>query len=279
VRPARSTHPESLPGLRRLIHAKLGIKMPAGKIPMLESRLRPRLAALGLDSLTDYQRHLATAANLGEEIGELTNLVTTNKTDFFRESTHFDYVVQRALPELGILPGGAAAYVRAWCAGCSSGEEPYTLAMILAEYGRGDDRFRFQILATDISTRVLDLARAGIYPADRVAAVPPALRARYVMRSLDRSRPLVRIVPALRSRISFHALNFMDESYDVSDTFDLVFFRNVAIYFDAPTQQAVVEKLCRHLRPGGFFFIGQSESLTGLDLPLQRVGPSIFRRA
>lgn len=268
---------DALADLRSLIRAELGIKMPPEKDVMLESRLARRLSSLGLPSLAAYRDHLLRSPDAGKELVELVNVVTTNKTDFFREVAHFEFAVRHALPELGIVPGAPGARVRAWCAGCSSGEEPYTLAMVLADHGRDDPRWDYRILGTDVSTRVLEVARAGIYEAERVAPVPPPLRRRYVMTSKSPSPALVRIAPSLRARVSFHRLNFMDAAYGVADVFDLIFFRNVAIYFDPPTQAAVVRKLCQSLRPGGYFFMGHAESLTGLDVPLRRIGPSIYR--
>ena len=270
---------DSMAGLREFIKNELGIKMPPTKVPMLCSRLQKRIRSLNLANIDEYQEYLFKAPGGRQELVEFVDAVTTNKTDFYREPSHFEHLVQHALAEIVALPDrDARAPLKVWCAGCSTGEEPYTIAMLLAEHGRAAGVTDFRILATDISTRVLAHARAGIYDIERIAPLPAELR-RYVMRSKKPSNRVVRVVPALRERVSFHRLNFMDEDYGVADQFDVVFFRNVAIYFDAPTQEAVVRKLCRNLRPGGYFFLGQSETLSGSRTqPLRHIGPSTYRR-
>jgi chemotaxis protein methyltransferase CheR len=274
--------PKAFERFCRYITHELGIKMSEGKLPLLQSRLQRRLHQLRLNSLEEYQAYLFDSAHGEEERVHFFNAITTNKTDFFREATHFDYLSQTALPQLD--PGGGAANssrawpFKLWCAGCSSGEEPYTLSMVLAEFGRRRPGFDFSLLATDISTRVLDAAKLGIYDEERIEPVPPPLRSKYLMRSKDSARAQVRIVPDLRRRISFCRLNFMDANYGVKDFFEVIFFRNVMIYFDKPTQEAVIHKLCRNLVPGGYLFVGHSESLAGLNLPVSAVGTAIYRK-
>lgn len=260
------------------ITSELGIKFSEAKLPMLESRLMGRLRQLGLESLEQYRRHLFESRAGADEQIHFIDLITTNKTDFFRESHHFDYLARTVLPEFGAGGGAKRRKFRAWSAGCSSGEEPYTLAMVLADYGRLTPSFDYSILATDISTRVLRQARDGIYVHSRIEPVPRELRERYVMSSRERSRGLVRMAPELRSRMTFLRMNFMDQRYEVGEAMDLVLFRNVMIYFDRPTQEAVVRRLCDKLRPGGHLFLGHSESLAGFDLPLEQVSGSTFRK-
>jgi chemotaxis protein methyltransferase CheR len=149
--------------------------------------------------------------------------------------------------------------------------------MVLAEYARVNAGFDFAVLGTDISRRMLEHAERGVYEVERVDPVPEALRARYLLRSRDPQRRQVRIAPDLRRRVTFHALNFMDRDYRVRDEFDVIFCRNVLIYFDKPTQEAVLQRLARHLRPDGFLFLGHSESLTGLDVPFRPAGVAVFR--
>jgi chemotaxis protein methyltransferase CheR len=274
--------PKAFERFCRYITGELGIKMSDAKLPLLQSRLQRRLHQLGMNSLEAYQAYLFDSDHGEEERVHFINAVTTNKTDFFREPAHFDYLTHTALPRLD--PGGAAAAAsrswpfKLWCAGCSSGEEPYTLTMVLSEFARQRPGFEFALLATDISTRVLALAQLGIYDADRVEPVPMALRSRYLLRSKDTARAQVRMVPELRRRISFRRLNFMDAHYAVKDMFEVIFFRNVMIYFDKPTQEQVIHKLCRNLVPGGFLFVGHSESLAGLSLPVTAVGSAIYRK-
>ena len=239
------------------------------------SRLQRRLVAVGVDSLAAYERYLATSPDAADELRELVSAVTTNTTSFFREAPQIDYLVQQLVPD--ILATERYATIKVWSAGCSSGEEPYSIAMALAELQRRMPGWDYAILATDVSPRILDAARTGVYEAEQTAAIPPPMQ-RYLMTSRDPRRPLVRVRPELRAKVAFHELNFMDAHYGVDDDFDVIYFRNVAIYFDPPTQDAVVRRLCHHLRPGGHLMIGHSESLVGRDVPVRHVAPSIYRK-
>ncbi len=261
------------------ITAELGIKMSAAKLPMLQSRLQRRLRELGVPTLEAYQEFLFNSPDGEAEQVHFIDAVTTNKTDFFREPQHFDYLTRTVLPALDrdSAPGRPWAF-KLWCAGCSSGEEPYTLAIALAEFGARRPGFDFSMLATDISSRVLEHAGRGIYESERVEPVAGVLRAKYFLRSKDPARGEVRVVPELRRKIAFHRLNFMHADYGVKDVFDVIFFRNVMIYFDKPTQQAVIRKLCRNLAPGGHLFVGHSESLAGLDIPVTCVTTAVYRK-
>lgn len=265
--------------LSGFIYDELGIKMSETKRSMLSGRLAKRLRALSLPSCSEYCDFLFSPEGAEQEMVHLVNAVTTNKTDFFREPAHFDYLVRQALPELrrcGLLgPGGK---LKLWSAGCSTGEEPYTLAMVLAEVQAQTPGFGFEILATDISTRVLEVARRAVYPLERVEPVPATLRSKYLLKNKDRNNPLVRIAPELRSRVSFGQLNFMAETFGLREPLDVIFCRNVIIYFDKPTQERLMSKFCRHLRSGGYLFLGHSESLHGYDVPLSQVAPTVYRK-
>lgn len=274
-RSKRSTS-RDLAELRALIHAELGIQMPADKVPMLTTRLQKRMRILGLTDPHAYQEHLVGLPSMAEELRELAGVVTTNKTDFFREPEHFRYLTERALADQGI-GSGRQTTAKVWCAGCSSGEEAYTLAMALSEHGQTVPGWDFGILATDISPKVLEQARTAVYGADRITPLPAEWQARYLRKARDPARAEYRVCPELRARVAFRELNFMSPSYDVQGPFDVIFFRNVAIYFDAPTQRAVVDKLRRRLKVGGHLFMGQSESLVSGAHGLERVGPSIYR--
>jgi chemotaxis protein methyltransferase CheR len=258
--------------IARFITSELGIKMPQSKVTMVQSRLLRRVRSLQLESVDQYAEYLFAPSH-SEEREHFINAITTNKTDFFRESEHFAYLASVVLPAWN---RGRARF-HAWSAGCSSGEEPYTLAMVLAEYSVTHPGFDFAILATDISTKVLNAACSGIYQESQVLPVPPDLRRKYLLRSRN-DNGLSRVAPALRTKVSFHQLNFMDDAYCVKEMFDVVFFRNVMIYFDRSTQERVINKICRNLAPGGYFFAGHSESLVGMDLPLKAVKASIYRR-
>jgi chemotaxis protein methyltransferase CheR len=266
----------------QFITHELGIKMPPDKLSMLQSRLQRRLRALKLESLEEYQEYLFHSPQAAGELVDFFDVVTTHKTDFFREPAHFDYLTRTALPVLD--PGAGLTGVfrpwhfKIWCAGCSSGEEPYTLAMVLSEFSLIRPGFDFSILATDISTRVLEHARQAIYDEARVEPVAMPLRKKYLLRSRDQEAPQVRVIPALRQKVSFRPLNFMDKEYPVSEMFEAIFFRNVMIYFPRETQEAVIGKLCRQLVPGGYLFVGHSESLTGLKIPVLPLGPAIYRK-
>jgi chemotaxis protein methyltransferase CheR len=256
-----------------------GIKMPPSKITMLEGRLRPRVRDTGANNLADYCRMLFEHDGLRAEATHLIDAVTTNKTDFFREPEHFRILIRDALPTL--LSGRHAsgqAQVKLWSAACSIGAEPYTLAMVLAGWREQRPGGRFSILATDLSTEVLATARRAIYPESMVAVVPPDFRHRFLLRSRDRNRRLVRVVPELRACVKFGRLNLMDAEYPVDQDVDIIFCRNVLIYFDKPTQRAVLLRLCQHLRPGGYLFLGHSESLAGMDLPVRLVANTVLRR-
>jgi chemotaxis protein methyltransferase CheR len=255
-----------------------GIKMPPSKMTMVEGRLRRRLRATGHATLRDYCSFLFDKGGLAAEAVHLIDAVTTNKTEFFREPEHFRLLVRLAIPELLAAADAPRRPLTIWSAACSIGAEPYTLAMVLADLARSSVGLRWSILATDLSTEALRAAADGIYPAAMVAPVPAEYRQRYVMRAKDRSRDQVRIVPELRAMVRFGRANLMDAQYPMPRDLDIVFCRNVLIYFDKPTQQAVLQRLVSHLRPGGFLFLGHSETLAGFHLPLDVVGPTMFRR-
>jgi len=255
----------------RFITDELGIKMPESKFTLVQNRLLRRVRDLGMESVDQYGEYFFASSN-EEEREHFINAITTNKTDFFREPQHFEYLRDV------VLPAVSNSRFKAWSAGCSSGEEPYTLAMVLSEYASGRPGFDFAILGTDISTKVLAHARGGIYEEAQILPVPPDLRRKYLLGSRNKNERLVRVTPELRRKISFHQLNFMDADYGIRDIFHVVFCRNVMIYFDRPTQEAVINKLCRNLAPGGYLFAGHSESLHGLDIPVRPVKASIYRK-
>jgi chemotaxis protein methyltransferase CheR len=263
--------------LRTLIYAQSGINLNADKKVMLELRIKRRLKSLELTSFSDYCEYLFGRQGQKDEMVHFLDVITTNKTDFFREPDHFDYLVQKALPEL-IARNGDERPMLVWSAGCSTGEEPYTLAMVMNEFGQTHPGFRFRVLATDISTTVLDKARMGVYSEEVVQPVPADMRRRYFMRSRDRNTSLLRIVPELRHMVEFRRLNLKDSDYEITEKVDVIFCRNVIIYFDRATQEQILQKLTHHLLPGGYAFVGHSEALHGMDLPLAPIGPALYRR-
>lgn len=266
--------------LSSFIYNELGIKMPETKVTMLTGRLSKRLRALGLPSFTEYCDFLFSPQGVEEEMVHLINAVTTNKTDFFREPGHFDFLTRQALPALQKHQRfDSRNPFKIWSAGCSTGEEPYTLAMVLSEYQQENQRdFRFEILATDISTRVLEVAHRAVYPFERIEPVAPALRKKYLLKGRDKKNPQVRIVSELRRTIRFGRLNFMNEDFGLPHLVDVIFCRNVIIYFDKATQEKLMIKFCRYLQPGGFLFLGHSESLHGYQTPLVQIAPTVYQK-
>ena len=267
--------PKGFARLARYITSELGIKMPESKMTMLQSRLARRVRELGLPSVEQYGEYLFSS-NHGDEREYFINAITTHKTDFFREPEHFAFLAQKALPDLTSARSGPRT-IHLWSAACSSGEEPYTLAMTVGEHVRVHPGWDFAILATDVSSKILGRARQGIYTGEQAAAIPTELRKRYLLKSREHAHRMVRVVPALREKISFHCLNLTANHYRVKDHFDYIFLRNVLIYFDKALQESVINRLCRHLNPGGYLFVGHSESLADLRIPVERVQISIYR--
>jgi chemotaxis protein methyltransferase CheR len=263
--------------LRTLIYDEAGIALGTGKKIMLEGRIRRRLKELAIPTYREYCHYLFSDRGQKEELVHLIDVVTTNKTDFFREPKHFEFLTDVMLPEY-IRGDAARRPLLVWSAGCSTGEEPYTLAIVLSEFALAHPGFSFRILATDISTTVLERAKLGIYSTEVVRPVPQALRAKYFMRAREPGSDRVRVVPELRRLIEFRRLNFLDSDYNISEKADAIFCRNVIIYFDRPTQQSILTKLTRRLTPAGYLFMGHAETLHELDLPLDQVGPALFRR-
>jgi len=167
----------------------------------------------------------------------------------------------------------------AWSVGCSTGEEPYSFAIVLSEFSENHPGFRFKILASDISTNVLKAAQRAIYKEEGIDCIPKYLKKKYFLRSKDKARGLVKVVPELQGMITFKRLNLMDEDLGIKEQLDIILFRNVLIYFDKHNQETVLNRLCSYLRPGGYLFVGHSETLTGLSVPcLQYEKPTIYRK-
>ena len=278
-----SPHPHLSTGdfkkLAGFIQERLGIKMPAVKKGMIESRLRKRLKLLNLKFYSHYCDYLFSPEGAEKELPYFIDEVTTNKTDFFREPKHFTCLVNTILPKWIAAQGpGMRKKLMAWSCACSQGDEPYTLAMVLSEYARQTPGVDFSILATDISNRVLETAKKGIYDVNEIEPVPMGLRKKYLLRSRDRSRELVRIVPELRKKVDFRRLNLMDKKFGIGPKMDIIFCRNVTIYFDNETTEQLLIKLCNQLVKGGFIFMGHSEFLDCKRLPLVAVAPTVYQK-
>ena len=276
-----SAHDESISTrdytrLCNLIYQEAGINLGVEKKVMLEARIKRRLKALEIDTYSRYCDFLFGHQGMKEELGPLIDVVTTNKTDFFREPGHFGFLTDKALPEWSAENAGRQFLI--WSAGCSTGEEPYTLAMVLSEYAAAHAGFRFRILATAICTTVLEKAERGVYSAEAIAPVPAAFKKKYLLRSRDAATGRVRVVPELRQLVEFRRVNFMDAQYGLGEKVDAIFCRNVIIYFDRATQERILGKLTQNLLPRGYLFVGHAEALHDMDLPLQPVGPALYRR-
>lgn len=263
--------------LARFVYEYCGILITEKKRTMLDGRLRRRMRALNIADVNAYCRYLfdETNDNVEAEITHFIDAITTNKTDFFRENSHFEYLRAQILPQLS---NGTHKQMRVWCAASSVGAEPYTLAMVLEEFCQRRSDIGYSITASDISTDVLGKAVNGRYPIGMIDPIPEDMRRKYVL--LPRNPPIqeFRIVPHLRSKIAFRQLNLMDARYPFDQMFDVIFCRNTLIYFDRDTQAGVLRRLCDNLRKGGYLVLGHSESISGIGLPLKTVANTIFRR-
>jgi len=257
------------------IYAEVGIKLPPTKKTMIEARLQKRLRYTGMPDHSTYVDYLFSKEGMEKELFNLIDVVTTNTTDFFREPKHFEILVANVLPHWYSLYANRT--LNLWSAGCSYGMEPYTLAMVMSDFAEKNGGFKFHILATDISTQALQGSVRAVYDMDRVRVVPQYMKKKYLLRSKDPKKKVVRIAPELRKQVEFRRLNFMDE-FHFQQPMDIIFCRNVVIYFDKPTQLQLFKKFCRSLRQGGHLFIGHSESLAGMDLPLSQIAPTVYRR-
>lgn len=256
-----------------LIYRESGIVLTPEKKSLISARLHKRLKALGLGSFAEYLHFLQTAPERDDEIIAMIDEITTNKTAFFREPHHFDYLVSHVLPSLATSDWSV---LNIWSAGCSTGEEPYTLAMVLAEYF-GTTR-NFNIIATDLSTQALTTAQRAIYSNDLGTPIPFGLRQKYTLTGRGRQTGSFRIVPELRERVTFTHVNLIDRIWDMPGQFHIIFCRNVMIYFDRKTREAIVARFRKHLRDGGYLFIGHSETLGDVENRFVQKRPTIYAR-
>jgi len=258
-----------------LVYRHCGINLHDGKRELVQARLVKRLRATGCRNASEYLRYLE-ADSTGQEFTLLIDAISTNLTSFFREAGHFDFLRERLLPELmSRRRQRGDNRIRAWSAGCSTGEEPYSLAMTMLEAVGCEGSWDVKLLATDISTRALSIARAGMYEKHRVASVPPALRAKYFAANRMEGQTVYEVSPRLRQVVRFAHLNLMD-AWPFTGPFDFIFCRNVMIYFDKPTQQKLVGRFWECLETGGYLFTGHSESLTGVAHRFRYVQPTIY---
>jgi len=253
-----------------------GIKLPPAKKTLVQCRLQKRLKAYNMINFSDYIDFLFSSAGREQELSNMIDEISTNKTDFFREPIHFDFLSQTGLNEY--LSKTGKRRISVWSAGCSSGEEPYTIAMVLKEYARLEHYIDFNITATDISTRVLHLGMQGIYHENKASVIPNTLKKEYFQKGKNSFIQQVRVHPDLRRTVDFQKFNLLSSDYTRFGMFDIIFCRNVLIYFERAVQCRILNKLCNQLNSGGYLFLGHSETTMGFALPLKTIRPSIFNK-
>jgi chemotaxis protein methyltransferase CheR len=262
--------------ISRLVYEVCGINLTEGKKELLQARLGKVIRQGVFRSFRDYYEHVLKDSS-GEELVRLLDAVSTNFTSFFRESQHFDYLRNEFLPEAVDRKKGQGKKLRFWSAGCSSGEEPYSLAIAVLESLDYPETWDLKILSTDLSSKVLKMAAAGIYPQERIRSVPAPVVRKYFLKGDNEWKGYVKVKSSLKKHISFERLNLM-ETFSFSESFDCIFCRNVMMYFDKPTQAALLGRFFQHLSPGGALLIGHSESLAGNEHSFRYVKPAIYRK-
>jgi len=262
---------------RRLVYAKSGINLGDSKQQLVRARLGKRVRQGRFGSFRAYYEHVEKDTT-GEELQYLLDAIATNTTHLFREKRHFDFL-HRLVRQWAASPGsrGNSTTLRIWSAACSSGEAPHSIAMVVHDVLRNTN-LSAKILATDISTKVLNRAKLGLYEVHKVGSVPPDYRSRYFRQVYRDDRLYLELAPEIRELITFSQFNLMTPTFPFRHGFDVVFCRNVMIYFDRPTQEALVGRIVRHLHPGGYLMIGHSESLNGVRHELKYVEPTIYRK-
>ena len=265
--------------ISQFIYDEVGINITPVKKVMLEGRLHKRLRKLGMFSFEEYCDYLFSEEGKSAELAFMIDEVTTNKTDFFREPAHFQFLTSDVLPVL--FKNGkytASNKLTIWSAGCSSGEEPYTIAMVVMDHMAEHGERPFQVIATDISRRMLDKGCKAVYETEKTIPIPTPIKKKFLLRSKNPASNLVRIAPEIRSCVAFRRLNFMDYDFGFREQIDVIFCRNVIIYFDKTVQEKLLRKFCQCMKKGGFIFMGHSETLFGMDLPLEQVSPTVYRK-
>lgn len=261
-----------------MVHSLAGIKLNEAKSELVRARLSKRMRSLDIYDLGKYLRYIEEDRTQAELISMLDSL-STNLTSFFRERDHFIFLKKTILPEIVKRAEKEKSYeLRVWSAGCSTGEEPYTLALCILEYLPHWQQYNTKILATDISTRVLETAQRGVYTKERVRTVPAAMLQRHFSRLPDKERKIYTVGEQMKSIIRFRRLNLM-ERWPMKCKFDFIFCRNTMIYFDKPTQTKLVGRFYDQLKSGGYLIVGHSESLTGMTHRFKYTKPTIYRKA
>ncbi|MCK4466834.1 MAG: protein-glutamate O-methyltransferase CheR [Desulfobacterales bacterium] len=261
----------------RYVYDTCGINLHGGKKELLKARLGKILRQKGFRSFRQYYDHVVNDKT-GHELILLLDSISTNLTYFFRESEHFDFLRNKALPEIMKRENASKNNcLKLWSAGCSSGEEPYSIAMTISEALNNRGKWQIKIMATDLSTSVLSRASAGIYEKKKIEKIPYELRKRYFQKGDNRWNGYFRVKKEVKKKISFQRLNFMEE-FHFGEPFDVIFCRNVMIYFDNPTKEVLVGKFFHNLADGGYFLIGHAESLTGIKHSFKYIQPSVYKK-
>lgn len=274
-----SVSPALFQKFQKLIYAETGIWLGSAKTALLCGRLFRRLRALRMDSLESYYE-CVSAPEADDERARMIDAITTNETRFFREPRQFDFLVQKVIPrwQREADHGARPRRLRIWSAGCSSGEEPYTIAMLVARLLPAEAGWDTRILATDISNRVLDKAIKGIYPINRLSELPPDLLHTFMLRGVAEREGEMKVKVEIQQMITFRRLNLDREADLVEGPFDAIFCRNVLIYFDAASKQRVITNLYGRLSPSGLLFVGHAENLSNMSLQLRCIDPSIYAK-
>jgi chemotaxis protein methyltransferase CheR len=264
---------------RALILKETGISLGDSKRALVVARMAKRLRDLGFNTYSEYYQLLSKNDPLREELPRMINCITTNKTSFFREPHHFDFLRQQLVPELQRrAAAGGQRQIRVWSAACSTGEEPYSIALTLREaLGYGFPSWDVRILASDIDTEVLATAQEGMYPLESVASVPQQLQQRMFLRGVGKWDGFVQVRPQVRSMVSFRHINFVDRDWPVHTRFDAIFCRNVLIYFERTGQKTLIDRLAAMLQPQGYLFAGHSENLMWLTDSVVSVRSTVYR--
>jgi chemotaxis protein methyltransferase CheR len=264
---------------QRLIHQETGIWLADHKMALLCGRLSRRLRALNISSLDQYYEVIRQPGQHEERV-LMIDAITTNETRFFRDFRHFEFLEQRAIPRWceeareGLRPKA----IRIWSAGCSSGEEPYSLAMLLATHLPCEQGWSATVLATDISSRMLAQAQAGIYDVEKAVEIPKALLKQFMLKGIDRNEGQMKVMPEVQAMVDFRKVNLSQGPYPAERHFDAIFCRNVLIYFELQSKQRAVEQLIRCLAGNGLLFVGQAENLSGVNPQLRSLAPAVYAR-
>ena len=262
--------------IRKLIYEETRINLGDRKRELVTARLGKRLRATNCPSLKDYCKGLKMNPKSGE-LYHLIDAISTNHTFFFREINHFKFLNNHILHEFANGTMGPSKQLKVWSCACSTGEEPYSVAITLSEFFSNHKDKSWRLECSDISTRVLDFASKGIYEKDKITQVPPDWQKRYFQKGEKSMEGYFRVHPNLRKMVNFQRLNLFSSSYPWTQKFNIIFCRNVMIYFDRETQEDLVGRLSRHLEPGGYLMIGHAESLAGVKHPYETIKPAIYR--